>query len=136
MVERRVSANKEPIVVHVHTGNFILNSAAFYSTELHRKWANITFEKPSSASWRSAVSTGLQNWENTLKQKQEQKDKQSAKGKGKQVAADIGAPTRATGANKKRKACRKNLENPQESQTNQEPSIGGRAGPSNSHRVN
>ncbi|KAH9815244.1 hypothetical protein DFH28DRAFT_1126628 [Melampsora americana] len=89
IVERCVSKHKEPAVIHTENPSFILNSAAFYSTELHQEWAQITFGGVTEAGWRSAVETGIKNWEHALTQKQQQKDKQLTKGKGKEVANSI-----------------------------------------------
>ncbi|KAH9807161.1 hypothetical protein DFH28DRAFT_875657, partial [Melampsora americana] len=62
IVEQRVSKHKEPVVIHTENPSFILNSAAFYSTKLHREWAQITFGGVTEAGWRSAVETGIKNW--------------------------------------------------------------------------
>ncbi|KAH9810702.1 hypothetical protein DFH28DRAFT_862881, partial [Melampsora americana] len=73
MIERRVSKNFEQMVVHEESNSFVLNSGSFYSSELHRKWARISFRKVLPDDWRSGIKRGMENWDTTLKDK---KDKQ------------------------------------------------------------
>lgn len=93
MIERRVSSNREYVVVHEDTSYFILNSAAFYSSELHRFWAQISFVAVKPAEWKLAVSTGIANWEESLKKKQDQKETQHQRQKGKEAAKKDGNNT-------------------------------------------
>ncbi|KAH9817323.1 hypothetical protein DFH28DRAFT_926849 [Melampsora americana] len=79
MIERQLSKTKEFAVVHETTTDFVLNSAAFYSAELHRTYAKMRFEAIKPQDCIMAVEKGLANWGNTIKRKDETKEKKRQK---------------------------------------------------------
>ncbi|KAH9821274.1 hypothetical protein DFH28DRAFT_923682 [Melampsora americana] len=81
VIERKASKYLEHCVVHVDTGKFIINSASFHSAELHRAWAQIPFVDVQPEEWVTAVKEGIDNWEETLNQKQEATNKKRQKAK-------------------------------------------------------
>ncbi|KAH9816664.1 hypothetical protein DFH28DRAFT_1158132 [Melampsora americana] len=87
VVERRVSKKMDHAVVHETTNDYIINSGAFYSCELHRFWANIPFNVVSPDEWIVAVKIGIANWQEALKKKDNDKEKQMQKAKNKSVAS-------------------------------------------------
>ncbi|KAH9811383.1 hypothetical protein DFH28DRAFT_831440, partial [Melampsora americana] len=74
MIERRASNTLDFEVVHEPTKSFILNSAAFYSSEIHRYWANLTFNTVSPEDWKIAVAKGIANWHDSIKKKEDVKE--------------------------------------------------------------
>ncbi|KAH9822523.1 hypothetical protein DFH28DRAFT_864089, partial [Melampsora americana] len=62
VIERRLSKNLEHCVVHRDTTNFIINSGAFHSAELHWEWSDIAFVDVSLEEWQSALTEGLEQW--------------------------------------------------------------------------
>ncbi|KAH9822652.1 hypothetical protein DFH28DRAFT_837139, partial [Melampsora americana] len=75
MIERQVSKKLDFEVIHESTMEFILNSGAFYSAELHRTSARMKFEEIKSNDWVVAVAKGLLNWEEAIRKKDETKER-------------------------------------------------------------
>jgi hypothetical protein len=90
MIERHASESLDFEVVHEPHQDFILNSAAFYSGELHRHWANLKFNTVSPQDWKTAVATGISNWQDSIKKKDEAKEKKQEKEKEKVLARQMG----------------------------------------------
>ncbi|KAH9811069.1 hypothetical protein DFH28DRAFT_474979 [Melampsora americana] len=90
MIERRTSNSLDFEVVHEPTKNFILNSAAFYSSEMHRYWANLTFNNVSPEDWNIAVAKGIEKWKDSIKKKDDIKEKKREKEKEKILAGQPG----------------------------------------------
>ncbi|KAH9808088.1 hypothetical protein DFH28DRAFT_1198469 [Melampsora americana] len=90
MIERQVSKRLEFEVVHETTMEFILNSGAFYSAELHRTSARMTLEESNSHDWVMAVEKGLANWEEAVKKKNETKEKKRQKENDKLLGSQTG----------------------------------------------
>lgn len=62
-------------VVHQPTNDFILNSAAFYTAQLHREWAQLPIKDVTRRDWTEAVQAGINTWAESIKQKDDSNEK-------------------------------------------------------------
>lgn len=85
MVERTVHKNSEEKVQHTGNNSYIINSASFYSAELHRLWASIPMNEVTEEEYTESIRIGVEKWE-VFKKK---KAKQTGKQKGKEKATDL-----------------------------------------------
>ncbi|KAH9811046.1 hypothetical protein DFH28DRAFT_1131415 [Melampsora americana] len=90
LVERQVSKGMDFEVAHVETNQFVLNSAAFYSAELHRYWAQLPIHQTTPGEWIKAIKTGICNWATSIKEKDEVNDKKRQRQKSRVLLTQTG----------------------------------------------
>lgn len=73
MIERKICDVQVSGITHAKTSSFILNSAAHYSGEIHRRIANIKLTAVTPAQWNTTISDGLDVWHDVPRPKKKQK---------------------------------------------------------------
>ncbi|EGG01317.1 uncharacterized protein MELLADRAFT_111139 [Melampsora larici-populina 98AG31] len=76
MIERKICDVMVSGITHAKTSSFILNSAAHYSGELHRRIANTKLTAVTPEQWNTTIAHGLDVWHDVPRQKK--KEKQAA----------------------------------------------------------
>lgn len=61
-IERRDVGGSIPIIIHDDSQSFILNSAAHYSAELHRRLSDVQLSRVSGPQWNEAIKKGVGTW--------------------------------------------------------------------------
>ncbi|KAH9819653.1 hypothetical protein DFH28DRAFT_886252, partial [Melampsora americana] len=90
VIERRISNHTDFEIVHEPTSKFILNSGSFYSAELHRFWAKLSFNEVTPEEWKRAIECGINNWKSSARKRNEVKDRKREKEKDKFLASQSG----------------------------------------------
>ncbi|KAH9815040.1 hypothetical protein DFH28DRAFT_1166770 [Melampsora americana] len=110
MIERQVSQAKDFEVIHVESSNFVLNSASFYSSALHRDWACLPCHDVTPEEWMEAIEKGIEEWSDTIKERDENREKKRHRERAKLLA---GTSTGTSGqpATNKRKMRKTHLNN-------------------------
>ncbi|KAH9812511.1 hypothetical protein DFH28DRAFT_1129815 [Melampsora americana] len=64
-IERKESSISLFAMKHQDTNSFIINSAAQYSSDIHRKVSNFQYSEVTAADWERVISEGLRIWHDT-----------------------------------------------------------------------
>lgn len=72
-IERKICDVQVSGITHANNPSFILNSAAQYSGELHRRLANINLTPVTPAQWNEAIGNGLDVWRDLPRPNKKQK---------------------------------------------------------------
>lgn len=81
MVERAVHKRTGEQVQHITVNSYIINSASFYSAELHRFWASIPMKEVTEEEYTESIRIGVEKWKAFKKKKAKHTGKQKGKEK-------------------------------------------------------
>ncbi|KAH9811833.1 hypothetical protein DFH28DRAFT_900111, partial [Melampsora americana] len=81
VIERQISNYTDFEIVHEPTSKFILNSGSFYSAKPHCFWAKLSFNEVTPEEWKRAIESGINNWKNSARKRDEVKDQNARRRK-------------------------------------------------------